>query len=180
MRNFRLSYAVVVGGIVAGMAIAPVQGAVAAPIESALSHCAIEIFPIGDIASSPTGAVCFATEDEVTAFLHGSAESGRGARAAAAGVAVGTVYKDAGGAGGSLTFWGSSGCTGATFGFPTVPSGWDNSISSVRGSNSCWATVYADVNYVGSRVNCSPYCASIGSRNDSVKSLVFRPTGTLG
>jgi len=178
LRKFKLGNVAAMGLMVVGIAVIPVESASATAIEAELPHCAVEIFPVGQEASSE--AECFATEAEVEAFLAGPPASESGGRAAAASVAVGTVYKDAGGTGGSLTFWGSSGCSAATFGFPTVPSGWDNAISSVRATNDCWATVYADASYGGSRLNCTPYCASIGARNDSVKSLVFRPTGTLG
>ena len=175
MRKFKLGYSGIVMGLVLGAAIAPGQGAAANPAEAELPYCAVEIFPIDEPSRADNEAVCFGTPAEVTAFL-----AGKVARAAAASVAVGTVYKDAGGTGGSLTFFGSSGCSGVTFGFSTVPSGWENSISSLRATNSCWGTVYTATNYGGTRFNCTPFCSSLGALNDSVKSIVFRPTGTLG
>ena len=175
MRKYRLGYSGIVMALVLGAAIAPVQGAAANPAEAELPFCAVEIFPIGEQSGADDEAVCFGAPEEVRAFLAGSA-----ARGAAASVAVGTVYKDAGGTGGSLTFFGSSGCSGVTFGFSTVPAGWENSISSLRAANSCWGTVYTATNYGGTRFNCTPFCSSLGALNDSVKSIVFRPTGTLG
>ncbi|MET4582962.1 hypothetical protein ABIE21_002472 [Conyzicola nivalis] len=175
MRKYKLGYSGVVLALVLGAATAPVQGAVANPVEVELPFCAVEIFPIGEQSDADGEAVCFGTPEEVTAFLSGNA-----ARGAAASVAVGTVYKDAGGTGGSLTFFGSSGCSGVTFGFSTVPSGWENSISSLRATNSCWGTVYTATNYGGTRLNCTPFCSALGAVNDAVKSIVFRPTGTLG
>ena len=130
-----------------------------------------------EVAADP---VCFDTEDEVAEFIAGVGEGEETARGIAASTVVGTVYKDHNGSGASLTFWGSSGCSGVTFGFPSLASGWDNSISSVRASNGCWVTLYTATSYGGSRLNCTPYCASIGSWNDNVKSLVFRPQGTFG
>jgi hypothetical protein len=148
--------------------------------EASGPHCAVEVHPTATPEQS--GApVCFDTEDEVAEYLAsiGVAEiSARGA--AAASTVVGTVYKDTNGAGASLTFWGASGCSGVTFGFPSLASGWNNSISSVRASNGCWVTVYTATSYGGSRLNCTPYCASIGTWSDNVKSLVFRPSGTFG
>lgn len=142
-------------------------------------HCAVEVYPALEQRGSAE-PVCFGTEEEVVDYLTGLGVNDHAARGVAASIVVGTVYKDYSGAGGSLTFWGTSGCTGVTFGFPTLASGWDNSISSARGSNGCWLTLYTTTNYGGSRLNCTPYCASIGSWNDNVKSLVFRPTGTFG
>jgi hypothetical protein len=93
---------------------------------------------------------------------------------------LGTAYKDANGGGSSFTFWGSSGCNGVVFGFASLPSGWDNSISSAGGSNGCWVTLYSATNYGGSRLNCTPWCGSVYGLNDNVRSIVFRPTGTFG
>jgi len=180
MRKFGLGVVGIAVALLVGGTVVPVQGAAAAQVDEQLPYCAVEIFPLGTSEDSPAEAVCFATEAEVAQFLDRMAQSRDAARAVAASVVVGTVYKDANGAGGSLTFWGSSGCAGVTFGFPTLASGWDNSVSAVRASNGCWATAYAATNYGGSRLNCTPYCASVGALNDAVKSLVFRPTGTLG
>ncbi len=139
-------------------------------------HCAVQIHPV-DEQPAATDPVCFGSEAEVAQYLQ---DLGGNARGAAASIVVGTVYQDYNGGGASLTFWGSSGCAGQTFGFPTLAAGWDNSISSARGSNGCWLTLYTTTGYGGDRLNCTPYCASIGSWNDNVKSLVFRPTGTFG
>lgn len=178
MRKFGLGVVGIAVALLVGGAVAPVQEATAAEVDEELPYCAVEIFPLG--ATGDSEAVCFATEAEVAQFLDRMAQSRDRARAVAASVVVGTVYKDANGAGGSLTFWGSSGCAGVTFGFPSLASGWDNSVSAVRASSGCWATAYSATNYGGSRLNCTPYCASVGALNDAVKSLVFRPTGTLG
>ena len=175
MGKFTFGYALVMVALAVGV---PTQGAIADPADAAKPHCVVEIFPVDQESAPDASPVCFATEEEVAAFLAGS--HGPGSRAAAASIAVGTVYKDAGGTGGSLTFWGSSACSGVTFGFPTVPSGWDNSISSMRAATGCWGSLHAAANYGGSKLNCTPYGSSIGSLNDSVGSLVFRPTGQVG
>lgn len=144
-------------------------------------YCAVQVFTITERqkAAEPT---CFATEEEVSGYLEEvtTASPSSTARGASASVIVGTVYKDHGGNGASLTFWGTSGCAGATFGFPSLASEWANSISSVRAANGCWATVYTGSNYSGARLNCTPYCAALNGWNDNVKSLVFRPSGTFG
>jgi hypothetical protein len=148
--------------------------------EASGPHCAVEVHPTAT--PEPSGApVCFDTEVEVAGYLASIGVAKTSARgAAAASTVVGTVYQDTNGSGASLTFWGASGCSGVTFGFPSLASGWNNSISSVRASNGCWVTAYTATSYGGSRLNCTPYCASIGTWDDNVKSLVFRPNGTFG
>ncbi|PVW02946.1 hypothetical protein DEA06_14310 [Microbacterium sp. Gd 4-13] len=176
-KNLRAAIAAL--AVIAAMTVGPLPTANAAVPEDSESHCAVQVLPIGssDIADDP---VCFGTEDEVADYLAGGGVGGENTRGIAASTVVGTVYKDHNGSGASLTFWGSSGCSGVTFGFPSLASGWDNSISSVRATNGCWVTLYTATSYGGSRLNCTPYCASIGSWNDNVKSLVFRPQGTFG
>jgi hypothetical protein len=49
-----------------------------------------------------------------------------------------------------------------------------------RGTNGCWVTLYTSTSYGGSKITCGPSCSSIGSLNDRIRSLVFRPTGTFG
>lgn len=143
------------------------------------SHCAAQVYAVGSEPDAAVAPACFTTASEVAEYLE-SMHSSHVARGTAAVTIVGTVYKDANGSGASLTLWGSGSCDGVTFGFPSLASGWDNTISSARGQNGCWVTLYTSVAYGGSRLNCTPYCASIGTWNDNVKSIVFRPTGTFG
>jgi len=180
MHRSTLKRAAIMGAMVAALVAVPIQGATAESASPELAHCAIQIFPIGETDHEPAEEACFATEAEVAAFLAGESEPGEGSRAAAANVVVGTVYKDAGGAGASLAFYGASGCAGTSYGFPTVAETWAGSISSVRAANSCWSTAYASASYGGSRLSCSPYCSTLGGLNDSVRSLVFRPAGSNG
>lgn len=146
-------------------------------------HCAVEIRPTAEAASAET-PVCFTTERGVERYLAAIAAS-RGAlespsRTSAGTVAVGTIHSDSHGGGSSLTFWGSSGCAGVSYGFASLPSNWSSIISSGGGKNGCWATMYTATNYGGSRLNCTPWCGTLGSWNDGVGSIVFRPTGTWG
>lgn len=178
MRKTHLDVVLGVVALVTASMLTPVS-AVAAATDEERGHCAVEVYPIE---SSETAAdlVCFGTEEEVAAYLSDIGVGDTAARGVAASTVLGTVYKDYNEGGESLTFWGSSGCAGVTFGFPSVASGWDNSISSARASYGCWVTLYTATSYGGSRLNCTPYCASIGSWNDNVKSLVFRREGTFG
>lgn len=158
----------------------PAQASTAAEADEI--YCAVEVTATPDADTTPASPYCFTAESEVTTYLEsvGVVDPGTANRGVAANTVVGTVYKDANRGGGSLTFFGASGCAGVTFGFPSLASGWDNSISSVEGSNGCWLTLYTATNYGSARLNCTAYCASVGTWNDRVQSLVFRPTGTFG
>lgn len=153
--------------------------AAAATTEGAGDHCVVQVHPIESTEPAAEPA-CFSTPELAAAYLTSIGVGDPAARGTAASTIIGTVYKDFNEGGESLTFWGSSGCAGVTFGFPSLASGWDNSISSTRASNGCWVTLYTTTSYGGSRLNCTPYCASIGTWNDNVKSVVFRPEGSFG
>lgn len=147
------------------------------------THCAVEVAPIGE-APATSAPVCFDTEAEAVAFidsLQHSARAGTSAASAAASLTLlGTVYSNINGGGSSYTFFGSSGCSGVTFGFATLAAGWSTIISSARSETGCWMTLYSTANYGGSRLNCTPWCASVYDMNDKVKSIVFRQTGQYG
>ncbi len=180
----------VVGLIVAGTAL-PATASQATVLPGAVlpgavlpgaagDYCAMHVPAASENSYLPDAPVCFATQAEVRAYLTGVTTDVDRSLAAAASVVLGTVYKDANYGGGSLTLWGEGGCVGATFGFPSLASGWNNSISSAKGAGSCWLTLYTATSYGGTRLNCTPNCATIGSLNDQVRSIVFRPTGTFG
>lgn len=184
--------AVVAFAAMNGLAVAPAIAVEAAPatIEPTAVdpgrvtvHCAVEIRPIAEEAAAGS-PICFTTERDVERYLGALSASrsapGSPSAATAASVAVGTIYSDSNGGGSSLTFWGSSGCAGVSYGFASLPSNWSSIISSGGGRNGCWATMYAATNYGGSRLNCTPWCGTLGAWNDAVGSIVFRPTGTWG
>ncbi|WP_350349111.1 peptidase inhibitor family I36 protein [Agromyces sp. G08B096] len=156
------------------------------PAPQGEQHCvveAVELDAAGDPLVDGTAAepTCFATEPEVDAFLEGRASAARSVDAAlASSTLIGRVYQDAGGGGGSLSFWGANACAGSTFGFPSLPAGWNDAISSGGGLNGCWVTMYTDASYGGSRLNCTPWCGGLSSWNDRVSALVFRPAGQYG
>jgi len=166
--------------VMGALSIGPVPIAIAQPMPSGAEvHCAAEVTPLEE-PTPPDDPVCFGTEGEVAAYLESIQPQGWAARGANASTIVGTVYQDTNRTGSSLTLWGANGCAGSVFGFSSLESGWTNSISSATGQNGCWVTLYTAVSYGGSRLNCTPYCASLGSWNDNVRSLVFRPNGTFG
>ena len=163
----------------AGIAMTVLSGASVASASEVPQYCAQQLFEIES--THPEAApVCFPTEREVAQYLEHLPGSHEVARAAN-NVVLGVVYKEQNRTGESLTLWGSNGCVGATFGFPSLASGWGNSISSATGSNGCWLTLYTKTSYAGSSLNCTPTCSTVGSTwNDKVQSLVFRPNGTFG
>lgn len=178
-------------------ALAPVAPAGADPLDrdlamldrpvlsvAAAEHCALDLDVAAEAEELGLDApepICFASVEEVDRYLERRSVAAADSRLlAAASIAVGRIYKDAYKGGSSLTFWGSSGCTGVTFGFSSLSSAWSTSVSSLTGLSGCWATAYAATGYSGTRVNCTPYCATLGGLNDRVKSLVFRPIGTSG
>jgi hypothetical protein len=168
--------------VAAGMlSFGPVSSALAQPTAPAVEvHCAAEVTPLDE----PTGQsdpLCFETEAEAKEYVESIQQpQNAAARGANASTILGTVYQDTNRNGSSLTLWGANGCAGSVFGFSSLESGWTNTISSASGQNGCWLTLYTAASYGGSRLNCTPYCGSLGSWNDDVKSLVFRPTGTFG
>lgn len=139
-------------------------------------HCIAEA-AVDDHASRSSDAACFDTKLAADQYLTGEISS-RGL--AASNTIIGTVYSDANYSGSTFTWWGSTGCLGVTFGIAVLSSGWDNQISSARAANGCWVTLYNTVTYGGARITCMPSCSSIGTLNDQVRSLVFRPQGTVG
>ncbi|MBO0982690.1 peptidase inhibitor family I36 protein [Rathayibacter sp. SD072] len=180
MKASKWSIVAVATAVVVTALSGPTAAASGAPLEGTSGeHCAVQIRETNDRGQSET-PVCFTTEVQVEEYLSSIGVTDTAGRGVAASTVVGTVYKDSNGSGASLTFFGSSGCAGTTFGFPSLASGWDNSISSVRASNGCWVTLYTATSYGGARLNCTPYCATIGTWNDNVRSLVFRPSGTFG
>ena len=157
-----------------------VSAGVEAPPFGSEVHCVVEVQPI-DSTERQAAPRCFPTKAEADGYLDATmATNDATSRAAASSVALGTVYADSYYGGSTLTFWGSSGCAGVTYGFSSLSGGWDSRISSAKAFNGCWVTLYKGTGYSGDRINCTPNCSSIGSLNDQVRSLVFRPWGTLG
>lgn len=149
--------------------------AAAAGPSHAGDYCAVEIEALGS-AQEPAEPVCFDTQGEVDAYLQALTAPERARSAAArASTVLGTVYKDAGYGGGSLSFYGTGSCSGATFGFASLDAAWQNTISSAKAFAGCFVSLYSGASYGGAQLLCTPNCASLGSLNDRVLSLVFRP-----
>lgn len=136
---------------------------------------------------------CFDSFDEAQSFIEAGAPgdleqligvdgaAGRSAAAAAATVTIGRVWTGGSRSGSELIHWGTgSGCYGVTFGFPSLPAGWNDNIRSAEGYSNCWATHYENASYGGSRLNCIPYCSNLGFLDGQSSSIVYRPVGTYG
>lgn len=135
----------------------------------------VEVVP--QIAPEP---VCFATVEEAATYLDRVTQSASRDATAMSSVVIGTVYSDANYGGSTYTLYGTGTCSGVTYGFSSLTGGWDSIISSAKAASGCWVTLYKATNYGGEKLNCTPGCPSIGSLNDQVRSIVFRPQGTVG
>jgi hypothetical protein len=134
-------------------------------------------------AASPAPPVCVAS---VEASLPGSTEIKpvtvqcfeTAAKASAsmtlASVLVGIEYSSSGYGGSSLSLYGSSGSGcygGVTYGFSSLPSGWNNVISSAQGFNGCTGRHYDATGYGGTFINCT--CSSMGAMDNRTSSILF-------
>jgi hypothetical protein len=137
-------------------------------------YCAVKIEQAGSVAA-PAPPTCFDTQSEVDAYLSAVTAPSAFARSSTTSTVLGTVYKDANYGGGSLSFYGTGNCTGVTYGFASLDSAWQNTISSAKAYASCWVSLYSAPSYGGSQLLCTPNCATLGTMNDRALSLVFRP-----
>lgn len=87
--------------------------------------------------------------------------------------------------GATHSFIGSSGtgCTGGTtYGFPTMPSGWNDVIESSQGYSNCDVTHYENTYYNqqknGVEITCKQYCDTLDAMYNATSSIVERPHGT--
>lgn len=96
-------------------------------------------------------------------------------------VTVGKIWTGTSRSGSVLIHWGvGTGCYGVTYGFPTLPSGWDNNVRSAEGQSNCWASHYDLTSYGGDVLTCTPYCSTLGFMAARSSSIVYRPVGTFG
>ena len=139
--------------------------------------------------SVPLVVSCFDTTEAAEAFIEAGAPGdleqllgdGLHGRAAASTVAIGRVWTGTSRTGTLLIQWGNgTGCYGVTYGFPTMPSGWNDAVKSAQGYYNCWASVYENTNYGGQVLTCTPYCSSLGFLAAKTSSVVYRPNGTFG
>jgi hypothetical protein len=75
--------------------------------------------------------------------------------------------------GGNTLTWTSPGPCTASGGFnaPSMPSGWNDVVSSTRGFSNCDKNVlWEHASFMGSKLVCRPDCSSVGSMNDKTSS----------
>lgn len=151
----------------------PIDLRAGVPARSALPEPQVDCFPtFAEAISFVTGG---GIEVDSPAELTRAVASG-GEFAAAASVLLGIEYTGSGYSGSSGSGCGSS----TTYGFPSMPSGWNNVISSARSYSGCWSTHYDGTSYTGTRRTCPGACSSMGTMNNRTSSIVFRPVGTTG
>jgi len=170
--------------------LAPISAGASEP-EAEVCTVGVVAVPEGQAATDPPPLVmsCFDTQTEAEEFIEDGAPGdleqlipgSTRARAAAATVIIGRVWTGTSRTGSELIHWGTGiGCYGVTYGFPTLPSGWNNNIRSSQGFSNCWVSHYDGAPYSGAVLTCTPYCATMGTLAAASSSIVYRPTGTFG
>lgn len=137
-----------------GMVVATAT-AHASPVRQAESpdrHCVVHLGEVGKSGQPSMSAVsCFASPVEVKAEIaRRNALSGAGTQA----ILIGTDYTEPSYGGSSLDWTAPTGCfyngTRPSWGAPSMPAGWDNTVSSTRTYSGCKATIlYDGLNYGG-------------------------------
>lgn len=132
---------------------------------------------------------CFDTIEEAEAFIQAGAPGdlerlvpeARSRLAPLSTVIIGRQYTSTSRGGTVLVQWGTgTGCYGVTYGFPSMPNGWNNVVRSSEGFSNCWVSNYTETEYGGAVLNCIPYCSTMGSFAALTSSVVYRPSGTFG
>lgn len=159
------------------------------PVEIRSGRVAEAAFPEPTIDCFPTfaEAVEFATGGDLSAdnpaALERTLDASGMAPASSSWVLLGIEYANTGYSGASLVLYGSSGSgcgSSRTYGFPTMPTGWNNRVSSARSYAGCASSHYTLTSYRGSVRTCQGGCSTLGTLNNNVSSIVFRPLGTYG
>ncbi|MFD6032359.1 hypothetical protein ACFWE5_16780 [Cellulosimicrobium funkei] len=151
---------------------------------------ALEFVSGDEVAPSRLGRATRADVDGLVGELNATTTAGplaaaeRATTAAAGSIVLGVLWRDPSYKGASKVLYGSgtNGChTGSTYGFPNLANLlMNNVVSSASTYAGCWATLYDSYSYAGTKKNCTPHCATLGSFDDRASSVVYRPAGTLG
>lgn len=148
-----------------GVVIVLGLGLVAPPPEAAgdsAEVCTIGGLSVPDGAPTPTDVPlvmsCFETLAEAEEFVEAGAPGdleqliprARGG-ATLSTVIVGKQYTGTSRSGAVLVQWGTgSGCYGVTYGYPSMPFGWNDEVRSSEGFSNCWVSNYTATSYGGS------------------------------
>jgi hypothetical protein len=127
-------------------------------------HCVVQIEPLtpGKVASAMSEASCFDSFSDAQAIVPLSHTT-----------VISIDYRDSNFSGSTLTWVVDSsygGCTtGYSYAAPSMPSGWNDVVSSARTYAGCsYNRHYEHTNYGGSKIDC--YCATMGAMNDKTSS----------
>lgn len=155
------------------------------------AHCAAILQPSGSSAAVAAPAVrCFGTIAESVAYATDgairlspgqryptAAQAAAAGRNSAASVLLGIEYGDRDFTGSTLSLSGTSGTgcyNGVSYGFASLPSGWNDEISSSKAYSNCHGWHYEHT-YSGAVLICQPNCRSFSSAmNDETSSIVFK------
>lgn len=183
--------------LVAGLLAVPAAAAGALPAAEGSEVCAVGVHrveaaaavsgaepmaePVVDCFPTFGEAVEFATDGELSASSPAELEDAvESETVAMASVVLGYEYKGSSYSGGSIVLYGTSGSgcgSGSTYGFSSMPTGWNNVISSAKVFASCWSVHYDYTSYRGDRRTCTGSCSSLGTMNNRTSSILFRPRG---
>ena len=167
MRSTRLAPAAVVA--VTATALLSTSPAHAA---DTVEHCWLDV--------ETSAGQCFATYAEVLAQLDAlesedSQESLSDLVSPAASVVIGQVFEDASYGGSSYTFTASSGCdTNADVDWQvsSMPSGWNDRVTSFKSFNQCATRIWSDTGYSGNSYGFVANSTNVGATmNDQTSSI---------
>jgi len=172
----------------ASLGVAAVASAAPAAGSPGGEACVAELAPLepGQATSAVVSYQCFDTLAESVAFATDGAvrvpststtveeDDEASIEAAATSSLLGIEYTGSSWTGSSLALYGGgSGCSsGASYGFASMPGGWNNVISSARSYSGCTSRHYDGTSYTGSSYLCG--CGSMGTMNNRTSSILFR------
>jgi hypothetical protein len=184
--NTRISVTVATTALAAVPLAGAAPDAVAAGTLPALgTNCVQEATLLGGTPGSP---VCFARFDDAISFATGSqvhlvdAESSRlvtpdelAGASPLTGLPISIMYADAGYGGASFTWTGTACTTTHSYAEPSMPSGWNDRVSSMHVYQNCNNTLYADISYGGASVSSGRNGSesSLGALNDKGSSQTW-------
>lgn len=194
MSKCRLTCAHVLLGLLAFAATA-----VAAPYSQANKHCVMKVQPAGAVGSELSANVpeCFPTFRDAIFFatkrvillpkepfrdqldtLEREQRARRDQLAEAATYVIAIDYENTGYGGSSLIWQQSSPCTPSIgYSASSMPSGWNDRLSSTRGYSDCTKNVlYEHQSWGGTKRTCLPDCSSVGTMNDKTSSRQWHHT----
>ena len=141
---------------------------------------AVAVATGGRVTTAPSSPAAAAADPRFTAAVEAAATqvSARGAVTAGGSVLVGIEYADLNYGGGSLSMTASGGCDyslDVDYRFPSMPSGWNDRISSFRSYSNCAQQLFAAINFQGGALTgITSSMSYVGpSANDRASSVTF-------